>query len=104
VDSEHLDDTYTHDFTGRKMVRGYMDWFFHKVGITCGWKHTLTESMQSAEIFPGTKTEISWNNFHRPYKPKKQATTKIYYCDLNTAPEKRSRSKSCPRGVDVLLT
>src|SRR5271168_1720016 len=34
VDSERLDDTYIHDFTGRKMVRGYMDWFFHKVGIT----------------------------------------------------------------------
>jgi hypothetical protein len=32
VDSDWLDDTYIHDFTGRKMVRGYMDWFFHKVG------------------------------------------------------------------------
>ena len=103
MDSERLDDTYIHDFTGRKMVRGYMDWFFRKVGVPCDWKHTLTESVQGAEIFPGTKTEISFNYFHRPHKPKKQATMKIYYCDLNTAPEKRSLSKSCPGG-GVLLT
>jgi hypothetical protein len=32
VDSDHLDDTYTHDSTGRKMVGGHMDRFFHKVG------------------------------------------------------------------------
>lgn len=31
IDHSLLDETYEHDFTGQKMVRGYMDWHFNKV-------------------------------------------------------------------------
>jgi hypothetical protein len=103
VDSNHFHDTYIHDFTGRKMVRGYTDWFSTKWVSLCGWKHTLIGSMQGTEVFPGAKTEISWNHFHRLNKPRKRATMKMYYRDLNIAQEKKKVAvNSCPEGVPLI--